>query len=237
MNVYYITGTSKGLGKAISEQLLQNTDNFVVGISRNQTIEHKNYKHISLDLSKPVEVINFKFDIFDNAESYVLINNSGIIGDIKHIGNVDNKKIIETYNVNIVSPSILTNNFVRDYKNTDAKKTILNISSGAGRHSIESWGAYCASKAAMDMFSLVANDDFNYLSDNNFKIFSVAPGIVDTPMQDDIRSANESDFSAVNNFITYKKQNLLSQPEQIAQQLIDMLKKHPNTVISDVRDL
>jgi len=236
MKIYYITGTSKGLGKAISEVLLQDSENFVIGISRNKTIENKNYKHISVDLSKPESVIDFKFDIFDNAASYTLINNAGIIGDIKHIGDIDNKKIIDTYNVNIVSPSILINNFVRDYKSVDLQKTILNISSGAGRHSIESWSSYCASKAAMDMFSLVANDDFNYLSGKNFKIFSIAPGIVDTPMQDDIRAANKDDFSMVENFKTYKNQNLLSSPYKIAKQLIVLINKNIDKIILDVRE-
>jgi len=237
MNIFYVTGSSKGLGKSICNLLLKDNNNLVYGISRSNSINHKNYKHIALDLSKPQELKDFKFDIFDNAESYTLINNAGIIGDIKHIGDVDNQSIIDVYNVNIVSPSILINNFVRDLKNNDAKKTILNISSGAGRHSIESWSSYCATKSAMDMFSLVANDDFNFLQNNNFKILSVAPGIVDTPMQDDIRAANKSDFSAVDNFRTYKKQNLLSQPDDVAGKLLDLINNSPdNKIILDVRE-
>ncbi len=236
MNIFYITGTSKGLGKAICNLLLQDENNFIYGISRNNTIKHKNYKHITLDLSKPYNITEFKFDTINNAESYTLINNAGIIGDIKHIGNINNKKIIDTYNINIVSPSILINNFVKTYKDTDVKSTILNISSGAGRHSIESWSSYCASKSAMDMFSLVVNDDFYFLRNKNFRIFSVAPGIVDTPMQDDIRLADNSDFSAVDNFKNYKRQNLLSSPDKVAQQLIDIISSDNDKIILDVRD-
>ena len=40
-------------------------------------------------------------------------------------------------------------------QNSDAKKSIMNISSGAARHAIESWSSYCSTKAALDMYSEV----------------------------------------------------------------------------------
>lgn len=238
MNIYYITGTSSGIGKAITENLLSDNNNFVIGISRSNLINHKNYKHFNIDLSQPNNIIDFNFDEFENADTYTLINNSGIIGDIKHIGKINNSEIINTYNINTISSSILINNFVKKYKTNNCQKIILNISSGAGRHSIESWSSYCASKSAMDMFSLVVNDDLHFIS-NKFKIFSVAPGIVETNMQENIRKADKSDFSGVDNFINYKKNKLLSSSNEIAKKLI-YITKNPtkfNNVILDVRNL
>ncbi len=51
MNYFFITGSSKGLGKALSELLLNNNNNFVYGFARNCSITHKNYTHIKLDFS------------------------------------------------------------------------------------------------------------------------------------------------------------------------------------------
>ena len=240
MNYYYITGTSKGLGKELAKQLLSNKNNFVYGISRSQTIEHKNYTHISLDLNNLSSIKAFNFKQFTDAESINLINNAGIIGEIKAVGNRSENDIISTYNINSIAPSILMNKFAQMYQNIEPDKTILNISSGAGRHTIESWAVYCASKAALDMYSQVFYDEQKHQQkEKSIKIFSIAPGIVDTPMQDEIRKAKIEDFPIVENFINYKKSGTLSSPKEISEKLISFLqksKKYKN-VIYDVREL
>lgn len=80
-NYYYITGTSRGIGSALADLLLQNNNNFVFGISRTCSINHSNYKHIFLDLSDIHSVNNFSFEEHDSASMIVLINNSGMIGE------------------------------------------------------------------------------------------------------------------------------------------------------------
>ena len=238
MKHFFITGTSKGLGKAICEQLLSE-NHTVTGLSRNCTISHPKYKHINIDLSDNNQVLNFEFDDV-NAGEIILINNAGIIGDIKQVGNIDNKSIINTFNVNTIAPAILMNKFAQKFQKSDANKIILNISSGAGRHSIESWSAYCASKSALDMFSLVFFDEQKHFPKQKaIKIYSVAPGIVDTPMQDEIRSATKNDFPIVDKFIDYKNLNLLSPANEIASKLIDFVQNTHKykSVIYDVREL
>ena len=51
MDVFYITGASSGIGEAIAELLLENTNNMVIGIARSRTIQHDRYKHHFIDLS------------------------------------------------------------------------------------------------------------------------------------------------------------------------------------------
>ena len=51
MKHFFITGTSRGIGKALAETLLENDNNEVTGISRTRSIKHPNYKHITTDLS------------------------------------------------------------------------------------------------------------------------------------------------------------------------------------------
>jgi len=240
MNYFYITGTSKGLGKSLAEKLLSDKNNFVYGLSRTQIINHKNYKHISMDLSKLDEVEKFDFDLPSDAKKVILINNAGIIGEIKKVGDRTTQDIISTFNINTTAPSILMNSFIAKFQNQDIEKIILNISSGAGRHTIESWAAYCASKSALDMYSQVIYDEQKHFKkETAVKIYSVAPGIVDTPMQDQIRLADKSDFPIVDNFINYKKTGVLSSTSEISEILINFLKnsqKYKN-VIYDVREL
>ncbi len=117
-------------------------------------------------------------------------------------------------------------------------KSIINISSGAGRHPIESWSTYCASKAALDMFSNVLNNE-QEITNDGFKVFSVAPGIIDTKMQDEIRTANFNDFNGVNRFKDLKSNNQLSSPQEIAEQIIYIINNQSkfNNILLDVRDI
>ena len=56
MNLIYITGSSSGLGKALAELLLEDKNNFVVGIARRETIQHERYTHYTLDLKEVIKV-------------------------------------------------------------------------------------------------------------------------------------------------------------------------------------
>ncbi len=238
MNYYYITGTSRGIGKALAEQLLKNKNNYVIGISRTKSIESENYEHINLDISDLPSISDFQFiDIID-ANSITLINNAGVLGDVREIGGIDNSELIRTFHINTVAPSILTNNFIAAYQNANGRKVVLNVSSGAGRRVMESWSGYCASKAALDMFSNVANSEQKQ-KDNPIRIFSVAPGVVETQMQEEIRSLTEEQFAGVQLFVDMKQQNTLSTTDEAAANLIAVIEncEKYSEAILDVREL
>jgi len=224
MNYIYITGTSRGIGKYLATKFLEDNNNFVIGISRNCSLEHKNYQHFKLDLNNLNEVENFKFEKYETPESIILINNSATLGEVKHVGKRTNQDIINSYNINIISPTILINNFVANYQNTNCKRLILNISSGVARYPMASWATYCATKAALDMTSMVVHEEqTEKYSENPIKIFSVAPGIVDTQMQDEIRATKSEDFSKLDKFISYKEKNNLNSPQNVANKLIELI--------------
>jgi benzil reductase ((S)-benzoin forming) len=223
MNYYYITGTSRGIGKAMAEHLLLDKENKVVGISRNNSITHKNYRHITFDLTDVEKVKDLAFEKHEDAKRICLINNAGSIGEIKQVGELHNEYIIRDYNVNLVTPSLLMNNFVHAYKHVVAEKIIVNMSSGAGKYPIDGWSVYCASKAALDMFSRVVDAEEKAHSRKSFRVLSIAPGVVDTEMQVQIRNASKEHFSRLSDFINYKKENMLAQPETIAQKYFHIL--------------
>ena len=245
MNYYYITGTSRGIGKSFAGQLLENPLNRVIGMSRQRTIEHPNYDHFFLDLTDANAVADFKFEFHANAKKIYLINNAGALGFIKPIGKLDASTIIKSYTLNLVAPCVLTNSFIDRYDSVDAEKVILNISSGAGKNPIDGWAVYCASKAGIDMFSRVVDAEQKIRATNaqenihkGYKIFSIAPGVVNTTMQDEIRGASLEDFSRLKDFISYKKENKLSEPEFVSQKYIKVL-SNVNTikeVLTSIKD-
>lgn len=226
MKYFFITGSSRGLGKALVNLLLRDPENRVVGIARTNTIQHPNYSFYQLDLSDISKVKQKASDIFkglDEAEKIVLINNAGVLGKVGHVGKVPSETFEYVYNVNLVAPAILTNEFINCYLSCVAcHKLIVNVSSGAARKPTDGWAAYCSSKAALDMFSQVVGVE-KQKDKNNLKIISVAPGIVDTDMQTEIRHADREDFSRVDEFIEYKKENMLMSPEKVAEKYLHII--------------
>lgn len=245
MNYYYITGTSRGIGKAFAEHLLETPNNHVIGISRQKTIEHANYRHFYLDLTDVNAVANFRFELHANAKKIVLINNAGSLGFIKPMGKKNADTIIKNYTLNLIAPSVLINEFIKCYDGTDAEKVIVNISSGAGKSPIDGWAEYCASKAGLDMLSRVVDAEQKVRAQHaqesihaGFKIFSIAPGVVDTEMQMEIRKANKEDFSRLEDFIAYKTNNQLSDAKTVSGKYLKVLNNLNNIkeVLSSIKD-
>ena len=238
MNYYFITGSSKGLGKSLTDLLLKEENNTVYGLARNCTIQHKKYHHTIIDLSKLSEVMKFEFPKINTADRIVLINNAGSIGHVEHLGKVNNEQLIEGYHVNLISPSILMNNFIAAFSGLMTEKIVLNISSGAGRNPIDGWGMYCASKAGLDMLSSVLKEETN-VDGQKIKVLSLAPGIIDTGMQAEIRKAKQTGFSKIDRFMNYKKDGDLVEAPLVAKKVLRFLNEEDlleNTICS-VRNL
>ena len=238
MNYFFITGSSKGLGKALTELLLKDDNNTVYGFARNSSITHNNYHHTTIDFNDLNAVQNYAFPHLENIEKLVLINNAGLVGDVKHVGKIDSKQIALCYNVNLVAPAIITNHFIAAYNKHPQEKLIINISSGAGRSAIDGWSTYCSAKSGIDMFSRVLNEEIK-IDNSNIKVLSLAPGIIDTDMQKEIRAADQNNFSNIEKFIDYKKEGDLATPEATAS-LVNQIIETPdllNDVLCSVRDI
>lgn len=226
MQYTYITGTSRGIGKALAERLLKQDDQKVIGISRHKTIKHKRYLHIELDLSKINSIKRFRFEKLKKPRKIVLVNNAGMIQPVKPVGEMPTTTLIKSLNVNLVAPAVYTNRFIKFFRDYDCPKIIINISSGAGKYPVDGWAAYCSAKAGIDMLTEVVAKELKQAGNpNNFYTFSIAPGIVDTEMQTDIRGSKEDDFSRVEEFKEYKQSGALVSPEAVAEKL--------ETVIND----
>ncbi len=221
MNVYYITGTSSGLGKALAEELLKSEDNQVVGISRKCEISHPNYVHKQIDLTDEVSTAKFRFGDHFKADSVYLINNAGTLGEIGYHGELDGNELADAYKLNMVAPAILINGFLAAYKEKESEKVILNISSGASVAPYPGWGMYCATKAGVNMLTEVVKEEAKLNGVQSFSIQAIAPGIVESPMQEQIRSTPKEKFDMVDRFIALKNDGELQSPEETAMMLVD----------------
>ena len=238
MNYFFVTGSSRGLGKSLAAILLEDQNNFVYGLARSSSIQHKNYSHISFDLNDLDAVQAYDFPTLKDADKITLVNNAAVVGDIKHLGNINSSKLISAYNINLVSPAILINSFIKAYRAHKSEKLIVNISSGAGRTPIDGWSIYCSTKSGLDMLSRVLKEEAQ-IDQSPFTVLSLAPGIIDTEMQLAIRKSDQTHFSAIENFINYKENGELSSPTDTAKQVMKFI-NHPTiaaNVLCSIREL
>lgn len=226
-----ITGTSSGIGRALAEHYLAK-GKIVHGISRRKTIEHPNYVHQFADLSENDFISQLQFE---PGKDYLLINNAGVLGKVSRLSQADSSDIAQVFSVNLFAAVKLMQFFAK-LTGLENQLTVVNISSGAGRSPLPSWLSYCSSKAALDMASKVFYLEEKELGKST-RVYSVAPGVVDTPMQAEIRHTNQSDFSAHARFTDYKKQNELTDPVDLGEKLDKLLKLACNgEILYSLRD-
>lgn len=233
-----LTGHTKGLGNALLNRFFSLDNMQVVAVSRTSLdVKHPNLTEVNLDLSdlEGLEANIPEFFPAGRFEKLILINNAGWIGEVKPIGRLSPKGIQRAMNLNLLAPMIITNAFVKAYSHYDGQKTICNISSGAAHKPLPGWGEYCSSKAGLAMFSRVANEELKELG---FRVFSLAPGILDTEMQAEIRKADQSDFPSLDRFNKFKSEGQLTTAEEVAEKVVYLL-GNPDLfleVIQDVRN-
>lgn len=238
-SLYIVTGCSKGLGKALVDRLTLSEQNLVVGISRSRMEEKDNFRHLELDLADAGLLVSQFDKVFPEGEfqEVFLINNAGWIGEIASLGSLDAAGIQKIQAINVVAPALLINEFIKRFREQQRKKVVVNISSGAADKAIDGWSGYCSSKAALNQLSLVAEEE-SKLKQLGIKYYALSPGIIDTSMQEEIRSASQENFSSIDKFKSYKSGNQLSSPEEVAAKVIYLI-NHTDKfkdVLQDVRE-
>lgn len=217
MSTYIIIGVSTGIGLGLAEHFL-NQGHQVIGVGRKSSIQNPNYSFLLLDLSDERAVHDFTFP--EAKENLVFIYNSGVLGEILPISKQSNSNAKHVFLINYLAAVALTQKVLK----LDFLEQIIYISSGAAKRAIPSWSQYCASKAALDMFAETLQLELNAEA-RDIVVRSVAPGVVDTPMQTLIRETNESDFPSVENFRALHENGELTSPQEVAQKLGKVINK------------
>jgi benzil reductase ((S)-benzoin forming) len=185
-----------------------------------------------------VQHVQKLFPNLSSADQIVLINNAGMLGDVKYMGDLENQQFVNLFNLNVTAPAILMNQFIKSYRKQPGKKLIVNVSSGAGKRPVDGWSGYCASKAALDMLSQVAKVELSKRNlSKNFKVYALAPGVVDTTMQGEIREVSQDNFSNIEKFINYKKEGTLDDASYTAEKFMELINNTERfeEVLQDVR--
>jgi len=151
-----------------------------------------------------------------------LINNAGVIPPITPLRQSQPADLALALRVGLEAPMALSAAFLGATDSWPLPRKVLNISSGLGRYPMASQAGYCAAKAGMDHFTrCMALDEA--LHSNGAKVCSLAPGVIDTDMQVQMRGAAGAAFPDQSKFLQLKAQGQLSSPEQAAEQVLRFL--------------
>ena len=215
--VAFITGGSRGIGKAISERFAKEGYNIIINFKENSNraenlkneLENKYNVEVFLvkaDLSDDNSITNMIDQIFNKYKKIdVLVNNAGIVID-KEFNNRTVKDWEETLKVNLIAPFLLTK-LIGSKMFEEKNGTIINISSTNGINTYyPSSVDYDASKSGL--ISLTYDAAVQYAP--YIRVNCVAPGWVDTEMNKDLEES----------FIKEETQRILvrrfAKPEEIA---------------------
>ncbi|MFC2947919.1 (S)-benzoin forming benzil reductase [Virgibacillus sediminis] len=234
MKYAVVTGTSKGLGESVAKLFMEAGIN-VIGISRskNGTLpkhaeeNHVNYQHFSCDLGD-IEALEETFvkiaeEIYtEDLNAVYLINNAGVVDPIDQAMNVKNSDLIRHVHINTIAPIALMNLFLKKSVETDVPLYGANVTSGAAERPTFGWSAYSSSKASINMYTRTVALEQEELNTEN-KVIAFSPGIMDTGMQEKIRTSSKEQFTDVDTFKNYKEKNLLRDTDAVAGVLVDIL--------------
>lgn len=110
-----------------------------------------------------------------------LVNNAGILAPIGPIADSNPDAWRYNIEVNLIGPYFLTRAAMKPLR--EARGRVINISSGAAVKSIAGWSAYCAAKAGLTHFTGILAEE-----EPDITAVAVRPGVVDTSMQEMIRT-------------------------------------------------
>lgn len=238
-----LTGHSRGLGEAIAAELL-GRGIAVLGLARaaQEGLARRHpdlLRQTALDLADTAHLqawlqTGTLARFLEGAERVALVNNAGMVQPMGAPGILEAGQLARAIALNVTAPLMLANALVAATPET-TQRLVLHVSSGAARKPYAGWGVYCATKAALDMHARASQLD----EVPGLRIASVAPGVVDTDMQADIRAASEDDFPLRERFEAMKREGQLESPLDVARKLVDHLLSpgFGDEPVTDLREL
>lgn len=203
--LFIVTGTTRGLGKALRE-IFQDYD--VISINR--------IKEKKTDICMDLSLMNIEIDISDRLKDYekiFFISNASIIKPISKIRDLNSCDIDTSINTNFINQAKIIIQIVKSHK----QYSILNITSGAVFTSNSELSLYSSSKAAMHRFIEILKKEEE---DNQLALYidNFDPGRMQTDMQKDL--INDKNLK-----INIKD---LYSADSVAQKICQILRKYIN---------
>jgi glucose 1-dehydrogenase len=228
--VVVVTGSSKGIGKAIAMEFAKAGYSAVIN-ARNEEELKMAAEDISQSIKDGGKVVPIAGDIsqepvcislIENAVKQfgrldVLVNNAGISGESKKIHEITEKDWDEVIDVNLKGAFLCTReavkNMMKNRSNVQGKVnnySIINISSVHEQTPQPESAPYSASKGGMEMLTKTVALE---LADKGIRVNGIAPGAIATDMNKEVLEDQQKKEEKEQKIPVHR----IGQPEEIAK--------------------
>jgi benzil reductase ((S)-benzoin forming) len=244
-----LTGASRGLGHAMAAHYLAQGA-FVLGLSRGRAADLAasaagGFEQWPADLADPLPLADrlgawlAEFERRGGAAParVRLIHNAAMISEPGDIADTAAADLARSLRIGLEAPVALTAAFLRATAHwSDADRRVLFVSSGLGRRAMAGAAAYCAQKAGLDHFARALALE-EQARPGGARVASVAPGIIDTDMQKQLRGADPARFAEQGTFAGFHRSGALDSPATAAAKVIALLERddYGANPVTDVR--
>lgn len=219
-----VTGASSGICRALTLELASRGI-YVIAVARNKQslseVKSKfptNIEIIAADITTETGRASIIESVKSRHINY-LVNGAGIIAPLMPLHDISEHDLRNIFETNLIAPILLTKQLI-PVLNKSKSSRILNITSVAGKQTVVGAGAYCISKAGLDMWTRLLQ-----VEQGNTSIITtnVIPGEVDTNMQQALREAQPEQFPLATEFQEAYAKSTLIKAETCASFLADIL--------------
>lgn len=230
MHLTIITGASRGLGLALAQQRLQ-PGHHLLTISRSlpplQAPPDAALDCWQADLAEAVPLakrLQAWLAALDPRalQSATLIHNAGVLTTLAPLADNGAEELAHAMRVGLEAPLVLSAAFLRATTAWTAPRKLLFVSSGLGRRPMAGSACYCAAKAGMDHLARVLALEES-ARPHGARVVSLAPGVIETDMQRQLRAADPARFPARERFVALLEGGQLDSPEDAAAKLLAWL--------------
>lgn len=236
----WISGGSSGIGAALVETVPY-PDAHVIDISRSGGAPGT--EHLPADLTDPAAwsavAAHFLAKLAEfSGDHLAFVHAAGTLDPMGFAGEVDHVRYRRNVLLNSAAPQVLGDALLNALGASGFAGTadLIFISSGAAQRPVEGWSAYCAGKAALEMWVRTVGAEQARRGQRR-RVLAIAPGVVATPMQEQIRATDPHDFPSVERFHDLHAQGQLLAPADSAARIWSIVSSDVESgAVLDVRD-
>jgi NAD(P)-dependent dehydrogenase (short-subunit alcohol dehydrogenase family) len=250
LDLYVVTGSSRGLGAALADQLLAPGVRLLAmarsasqGLAEAAARLGARIETCAIDLSDaPAAAARLRSWLqqqpVDRVRSATLINNAAALASPGPLEIGDDEEISRVVRVGLEAPIVLTAAFIRATRAWPVRRRVLQISSGAGRQVMPGSSSYCAVKAGLDQFARALALDEKAHGGDAVRVVSLAPGVFETDMQVRLRQSDPAVFSNRQYFVDLQERGQLLSTKAAAARVLAYLARDDfgTQAVADVRN-
>jgi len=223
MKRYLITGASRGIGRAIAEELAAEDVTLLLH-GRDTVALAEVCKAVKPRCGGVVRLIHdlaIKAGVSDLIAAVgsdpldLLVNNAGI-AIVKPFGEITSVEWEQTLSVNVTAPFLLTQRFAPEMP---PGASIVNILSIAAKTGFPNWSAYCMSKFALEGFSQSVREE---LREHKIRVINIYPAATDTSIWNNLEGDWPREKMISPNDVASAVAYALSRPAEVALENISL---------------